>query len=131
MHVCVCMCVHAYVCAYFHMRAHARVCVHALCSVRCVQLQTLLAQTHVGLIRHGGKGESERLASKFKQIHRFLAGGDQTSTPCTEAITFLLGPAEQVRQEYITPQSVQRLIRLCVGSWSSVIGSLRHHTVHI
>ena len=26
-------------------------------------------------------------------------------------------------QEYITPQSVQRLIQLCVGSWSSGIGS--------
>ena len=34
-------------------------------------------------------------------------------------------------QEYITPQSVQRLIQLCIGSWSSVIGSLRHNTVHI
>ena len=26
-------------------------------------------------------------------------------------------------QEYITPQSVQHLIQLCIGSWSSVIGS--------
>ena len=26
-------------------------------------------------------------------------------------------------QEYITPQSVQRLIQLCIGSWSSSIGS--------
>ena len=34
-------------------------------------------------------------------------------------------------QEYITPQSVQRLIQLCIGSWSSGIGSLRHNTVHI
>ena len=37
----------------------------------------------------------------------------------------------QYRQEYITPQSVQRLIQLCIGSWSSGIGSLRHNTVHI
>ena len=40
-------------------------------------------------------------------------------------------PKYAYRQEYITPQSVQRLIQLCVGSWSSEIGSLRHNTVHI
>ena len=26
-------------------------------------------------------------------------------------------------QEYITSQSVQRLIQLCIGSWSSIVGS--------
>ena len=29
------------------------------------------------------------------------------------------------------PQSVQRLIQLCIGAWSSVIGSSRHNTVQI
>ena len=34
-------------------------------------------------------------------------------------------------KEYITPQSVQRLIQLCKGFSSSIIGSLRHNTVNI
>ena len=35
-------------------------------------------------------------------------------------------PVNLYRQEYITLQSVQRLIQLCIGSWSSVIGFSLH-----
>ena len=39
-------------------------------------------------------------------------------------------PVNLYRQEYITPQSVQRLIQLCIGSWSKVVKDRKSHSLH-